>query len=216
MSIKKQNNSEPIEVRSDISDLHIETRNQSGTASRTIVGYAAKFEKWSDPIMGWFKEKIARDAFSGTDMDDVIMCFNHDINAILARTTSDTLKLSTDETGLRFEFDAPDTTLGNDILELVRRGDISKCSFKFKVDNDQWRYADKDNGLEFDERTIEHISKVIDVSLVVFPAYKDTEASVRELEERKAEWLKSMEPHSVTLDTSSRDRLLQFLNLKNQ
>lgn len=216
MSIKKQNNSEPIEVRSDISDLHIETRNQSGTASRTIVGYAAKFEKWSDPIMGWFKEKIARDAFSGTDMDDVIMCFNHDINAILARTTSDTLKLSTDETGLRFEFDAPDTTLGNDILELVRRGDISKCSFKFKVDNDQWRYADKDNGLEFDERTIEHISKVIDVSLVVFPAYKDTEASVRELEERKTEWLKSKEPHSITLDTSSRDRLLQFLNLKNQ
>ena len=216
MSIKKQNNSEPIEVRSDISDLHIETRNQSGTASRTIVGYAAKFEKWSDPIMGWFKEKIARNAFSGTDMDDVIMCFNHDINAILARTTSDTLKLSTDETGLRFEFDAPDTTLGNDILELVRRGDISKCSFKFKVDNDQWRYADKDNGLEFDERTIEHISKVIDVSLVVFPAYKDTEASVRELEERKAEWLKSKVPHSVTLDTSSRDRLLQFLNLKNQ
>ena len=216
MSIKKQNNSEPIEVRSDISDLHIETRNQSGTASRTIVGYAAKFEKWSDPIMGWFKEKIARDAFSGTDMDDVIMCFNHDINAILARTTSDTLKLSTDETGLRFEFDAPDTTLGNDILELVRRGDISKCSFKFRVDNDQWRYADKDNGLEFDERTIEHISKVIDVSLVVFPAYKDTEASVRELEERKTEWLKSKEPHSITLDTSSRDRLLQFLNLKNQ
>lgn len=216
MSIKKQNNSEPIEIRSDISDLHIETRNKSDNASRTIVGYAAKFEKWSDPIMGWFKEKIARNAFSETDVEDVIMCFNHDINAILARTTSDTLKLSTDEIGLRFEFDAPDTTLGNDILELVRRGDISKCSFKFKVDKDQWRYADKENGLEYDERTIEHISKVIDVSLVVFPAYKDTEASVRELEERKAEWLKSKEPQSVTLNTSSRDRLLQFLNLKNQ
>ena len=215
MSQKKQKNNEPIEVRSDVSDLQIEQRSQSDKNSRTIVGYAAKFERWSDPIMGWFKEQIARGAFSETDVDDVIMCFNHDMNSILARTTSGTLKLTTDDIGLRFEFDAPDTTLGNDILELVRRGDISKCSFKFKVDKDQWRYGDDENGLEYDERTIEHISKVIDVSLVVFPAYKDTEAFVRELEERKAEWLKSQEPQSVTLNTSSRARLLQFLNLKN-
>ncbi len=215
MSKKNQKNSKPIEVRSEVSDLHIEVRSDEQTPSRTIVGYAAKFERWSEPIMGWFKEQIARDAFSETDVTDVIMCFNHDANAILARTISGTLRLSTDEVGLRFEFEAPQTTLGNDILELVRRGDISKCSFKFTVDKDSWRYADKENKLEYDERTVEHISRLYDVSLVVYPAYKDTEASVRELEERKAQWLKSQEPQTVPMDTSSRDRLLQFINLKH-
>ncbi len=217
MSKKNQKNNcgKPIEVRSEVSDLHIEERSDEQTPSRTIVGYAAKFERWSEPIMGWFKEQIARDAFSETDVTDVIMCFNHDANAILARTVSGTLRLSTDEVGLRFEFEAPQTTLGNDILELVRRGDISKCSFKFTVDKDSWRYADKENKLEYDERTVEHISRLYDVSLVVYPAYKDTEASVRELEERKAQWLKSQEPQTTAMDTSSRDRLLQFINLKH-
>ena len=53
---KLQNN--PIEVRCQVSEL------RANTESRTIVGYAAKFEKWAEPIMGWFREKIDRDAFS--------------------------------------------------------------------------------------------------------------------------------------------------------
>ena len=178
-----QNKSKQIEVRCQTSEL------RTNAEGRTIVGYAAKFERWSEPIMGWFKEQIARDAFSECDVTDVIMCFNHNIDSILARTTSGTLTISTDDEGLRFEFEAPATTMGNDMLELVRRGDISKCSFKFTVEEDEWRYADKDNGLEYDERTIRKIDKLYDVSLVVYPAYSDTEAGVRHLEERKQQFL---------------------------
>lgn len=179
-----------IEIRSLVGDLHIESREE-GTVSRTIVGYAAKFESWSDPIMGWFREKIARGAFDGCDLSDVIMCFNHNTDSILARTTSGTLRLEVDDVGLRFAFEAPNTTSGSDMLELVRRGDVSKCSFRFGVEQDGWQYADEQNGLAMDERTILRFSRVVDVSLVVFPAYPETEASVRHLEERKAEWLSS-------------------------
>ena len=221
-----------------------ESELRTAPEGRTITGYAAKFNKWSDPIRGWFKEKIDSRAFEGTDMSDVIMCFNHSIDNILARSSSNTLKLTVDEIGLRFEFEVPNTTAGNDMLELVRRGDISKCSFKFRVDSDEWKYADKENGLEFDERTILHISKLHDVSLVVYPAYKDTEASVRELEERKAEYLKQhkheedsiqdqtgvevdKDPHSAAdrnldqqetgkVDSESRRRTVELLNLKNR
>ena len=178
-----QNKSKQIEVRCQTSEL------RTNAEGRTIVGYAAKFERWSEPIMGWFKEQIARDAFSECDVTDVIMCFNHNIDSILARTTSGTLTLSTDDEGLRFEFEAPATTMGNDMLELVRRGDISKCSFKFTVEEDEWRYADKENKLEYDERTIRKIGNLYDVSLVVYPAYSDTEAGVRHLEERKQQFL---------------------------
>ena len=233
-----QNKSKQIEVRCQTSEL------RTNAEGRTIVGYAAKFERWSEPIMGWFKEQIARDAFSECDVTDVIMCFNHNIDSILARTTSGTLTLSTDEEGLRFEFEAPATTMGNDMLELVRRGDISKCSFKFTVEEDEWRYADKDNGLEYDERTIRRIGKLYDVSLVVYPAYSDTEAGVRHLEERKQQFLNTQSneedsnktpqgvvvdetsgattdsqvsrANSPAMDSASRRRTTALLNLKNR
>lgn len=232
------NKSNQIEVRCQVGELRTKAE------SRMIVGYAAKFERWSEPIMGWFKEKIARDAFSECDVSDVIMCFNHNIGSILARTTSGTLLLSTDEEGLRFEFDVPATSLGNDMLELVRRGDISKCSFKFTVEEDEWRYADKENAFEYDERTIRKIDKLYDVSLVVYPAYNDTEAGIRHLEERKRQFLNlhddeedynriqtgvavdspqrdsaaSEEPRKgvVMQDSVSRKRITELLNLKNR
>ena len=231
---KLQNN--PIEVRCQVSEL------RANTESRTIIGYAAKFECWSEPIMGWFREKIDRDAFSECDVTDVIMCFNHNVDSILARTTSGTLTLSTDEEGLRFEFEAPATSLGNDMVELVRRGDISKCSFKFTVEEDEWLYASKENGLEYDERTIRKIDKLYDVSLVVYPAYTDTEASLRHLEERKQQFLNTQHneedsnyhqagvavdeaeapaadsqvarENPATLDSQSRRRTADMLNLK--
>ena len=238
----KTKKSNQIEVRCNISDLKVESRQAS--EGRTIVGYAAKFERWSEPIMGWFREKIDRDAFSECDVTDVIMCFNHNIDSILARTTSGTLTLSTDEEGLRFEFEAPATSLGNDMVELVRRGDISKCSFKFTVEEDEWRYADKQNQMEYDERTIRKIDKLYDVSLVVYPAYNDTEAGLRHLEERKRQFLNTqrnednfqqtqtsvavdsaeapaadsqvVQPSPGTLDSACRRRATELLNLKNR
>ena len=231
---KLQNN--PIEVRCQVSEL------RANTESRTIIGYAAKFECWSEPIMGWFREKIDRDAFSECDVTDVIMCFNHNVDSILARTTSGTLTLSTDDEGLRFEFEAPATSLGNDMVELVRRGDISKCSFKFTVEEDEWLYASKENGLEYDERTIRKIDKLYDVSLVVYPAYTNTEASLRHLEERKQQFLNTQHneedsnypqagvavdeaeaptadsqvarENPATMDSQSRRRTTDMLNLK--
>ncbi|GAB0481665.1 hypothetical protein KML24007_04110 [Alistipes indistinctus] len=190
MEVKRINSGE-VEVRCALSDIRIEQRDgESG--GRTVTGYAAKFETWSSPIHGWFIEKIRNGAFEGCDMTDTIMCFNHNIDAILARVASQTLTLEIDEVGLRFSFDAPNTSVGNDMIELLSRGDVNKCSFRFSVEQDEWLYADEDNGLKHDQRTIIKISKLYDVALVVYPAYKDTEASVRHLEQRKAEYLESL------------------------
>lgn len=179
-----------MEIRCHISDVRIEERTEVG-GGRTVSGYAVKFDSWSQPIMGWFIEQIRAGAFDGCDMTDAIMCFNHNVDDILARTSSKTLTLSVDNAGLKFSFDAPNTTRGNDMVELISRGDINKCSFRFVVERDEWLYADESNGKEYDERTILSISKLYDVALVVYPAYKDTEASVRILEERKAAFLES-------------------------
>lgn len=130
------------------------------------------------------------------------------------------------------KFEAPATTRGNDVVELLRRGDVNKCSFRFIVGQDEWQYADEQNGLKYDQGTIVKVSKLYDVALVVYPAYRDTEASVRHLEERKADYLRSLwdeapvgeasaEPTALQPDNNdmtarclSRDRLVRVLRLK--
>ena len=70
-----------------------------------------------------------------------------------------------------------------------------------------------------DERTILRFSRVVDVSLVVFPAYPETEASVRYLEERKAEYLREHAPHPerndrAVAESRARERLVESLRIK--
>ena len=106
------------------------------------------------------------------------------------------------------------------MLELVRRGDVSKCSFRFGVAQDEWQYADEKNGLAMDERTIIRFSRVVDVSLVVFPAYPETEASVRHLEARKAEYLREHAPQPerndrAAAESRAREKICQVLKIKN-
>src|SRR5690606_34708158 len=64
--------------------------------------------------------------------------YEHDDKSLLGKVGSGTLRLSEDDTGLAFELDLPDTTLGNDLAELVKRGDVSGCSFGFLPVEDAW------------------------------------------------------------------------------
>jgi len=141
--------------------------------SRTIEGYAAIFD--SETNLGWFTEEIARGAFQGADMTDVVALFNHDPNFPLARTSSGTLSLEVDEKGLRYSFEAPDTTFGEDLLKMIRRGDISQSSFAFTIKEQQW--IDRADAPM--KRIIREIDTLYDVSPVTYPAYKETSVTAR-------------------------------------
>jgi len=147
--------------------------------SRKISIRAAGFNKLSNPLSWGFKERIEPGAFDGADMNDVAAVLNHNFDILFARTASGTLSLKVDDQGLTGEFDAPDTTAGNDLLVMVERGDISKASFQFIVDKDRW-VQDPDEG---EVRIIEKFRKIIDVSPVVFEAYPDTDVAKRSHDE---------------------------------
>lgn len=151
--------------------------------SRKIVGYAAVFASSSEALWGSFIEEVDARAFDEADMSDVRALFNHDDNKILARTP-DTLSLTIDERGLRYEFEMPNTTYGNDLLESMRRGDITQSSFGFTVEEDEWIDRSKDELLPM--RRILKIGRVFDVSPVTYPAYPETTSEVRSLFEAKA------------------------------
>jgi HK97 family phage prohead protease len=152
--------------------------------SRRVEGYAAVFGSESENL-GWFTEEIAPGAFDDVMRDDVRALYNHDENLILARTRSGTLELSLDGKGLRYAFEAPNTTAGNDLLESIRRGDITQSSFGFRVKEDKWENKEMEengNKMTKTKRTIVKLERLYDVSPVTFPAYPDTEVARRSLE----------------------------------
>jgi len=145
--------------------------------SRTISGYAVKWEMKSHKLGYWrrFQEQFKKGAFAESlTNDDQLALWSHDTSKVLGRTKNGTLRLFEDEIGLRFELDLPNTTLGNDAYETIKRGDIDGVSFGFHMKVEEWDESDKDNII----RTISK-AKLVEISPVALPAYPDSQVSAR-------------------------------------
>lgn len=147
-----------------------------------VSGYAAVFRSVSNELWG-FEEIIDQGAFDNADLSDVRALFNHDANKILARSSSGTLKLEIDDVGLRYEFSLPNTSDGNDLREMMKRGDVSQSSFAFTVARDSWEERTDESGSPMlPLRHIHEVRRVYDVSPVTFPAYEAATATLRSLD----------------------------------
>ena len=157
-----------------------ETINSTDSESRLVEGYAVVFNSLSVDL-GGFYEVIEKGALDEViERSDVVCLLNHDINrGVLARSRNGigSLNLSIDDYGLHFSFEAPKTSLGDEILEGVRRGDISKCSFAFTVADDE--FSKEPDGTIL--RTIRKIDTLFDISMVYNPAYEGTQVDTRGL-----------------------------------
>lgn len=153
-----------------------------GAPAGTLTGYAAVFnsdsERLSDGGGGAFIERIAPGAFGGALTNDVRALANHDSNMVLGRTKAGTLRLAEDAKGLRFDVTLPNTQAARDVLELVRRGDMSQCSFGFVIGAERWETR-RDAGKPVDVRVITSIKRLYDVSVVTYPAYPETTVTAR-------------------------------------
>lgn len=165
-----------------------------------IEGYALKFGTESEDL-GGFIETIERDALKDTDFSDVRALFNHNADHIIARSSADTLKLEVDDIGLKFKARIPNTTYGRDLLENLRNGNVNQCSFGFRL-------AEKGDSFKFDEarkiykRTLKNIKEILDVSVVTYPAYKDSNVTpaLRSIEKLKSEELRKHEAEKLKLE----------------
>lgn len=107
----------------------------------------------------------------------MIARYNHDDNMLLGTTGAGTLRLSTDNIGLVYEVDPPQSR--SDVYELVERGDVAKSSFAFQMFEDDWTASDQG----FPMRTLVS-GKLIDVAPVNVPAYDDTSVGLRSLAQK--------------------------------
>src|SRR3972149_5983877 len=151
-----------------VEEFRVDTE-ESGTFLR---GHAAVFNKEAD--IGWFKEIVRPGAFADTIVrDDIRALWNHDPNFVLGRKKNGTLRLSEDSIGLSVEIHPPDSPWAACVVESVRRKDVDQMSIGFISLDEQWG---KKDGVRL--REILKI-QLFDVSPVTFPAFVDTDVSVR-------------------------------------
>lgn len=167
-------------------EIRCELRSENG--GRHISGKAISFDTQSNDI--GFIEIIHRGCISQEliDSSNIVFLYNHDYNQVIARANKGkgTLNIDLRDDGVYFDLEVPNTTMGNDLLENIRLGNITQCSFGFSYANEEGAYKDE----KIDDvwyRNVYKIGKLYDLSAVTYPAYDDTYVNARMQERSKME-----------------------------
>ena len=169
--------------RINISDL--ETRDEE-SGEMIVEGYATTFNQpyllYSQDKYSVYEQIDAR-AFDSTDMNDVIMQYDHE-GRVFARNKNGTLQIMPDEHGLKIRANLGGTDIGRQLYQEIKGGYTDKMSFGFTVANDErTETADEETGEIRIDRKITEIRKLYDVSAVSLPANDATEISARSFSE---------------------------------
>lgn len=206
------------EIRAFSFEVRAEENEKHGTF---ITGTPIVFDQATD--MGWYEEKIDREALKDADLKDVRFLVGHNTSMIpLARSRNNnensTMQMTVTDRGMeiRVDLDTENNPEARALYSAVKRGDMSGMSFMFIVDKDSWEEVDSD----YPKRTIMSIRKVFEVSAVAFPAYEGTDIqaasdgqtldSVRASLESAREQLK--EERAKEADNERRTALIERLN----
>lgn len=162
-------------------ELRFEVRAEK--ENRHVQGKAVSFETESNDL--GFIETLKRGCITDETIknSNIVFTYNHQRDRILARSKygQGNLNLQVRDDGVYFSFEAPNTTLGNDVLEDIRCGNLSQCSFAFTIPNKEGaqRWYKEDGVLH---RDVYAIDQLYDCSIVVDPAYDDTYVAARNAE----------------------------------
>ena len=176
----------------------VELRSE-GDTPKTISGYGAVFYNAIDPGTEYklwtdYYERIMPGCFDrAIKEDDVRSMFNHDSNQLLGRRSfnpNDTLQLSVDATGLRYDvtIDMTDPT-HQSLVPKLRAGKVDGASFMFQITDRAIREETRGEGEKMRTVDIVEITGVTlwEVGPVVFPAYESATSEARSAERREIE-----------------------------
>jgi Escherichia/Staphylococcus phage prohead protease len=158
----------------------------SPRGGRMFVGYAFRYGVESENL-GGFVERVRPGAATKTVAEqDLRALFNHAPDNLLGRMGAGTLRMADDTTGMGYQIDQPDTSLGRDLGVLVARGDVYGSSFTFKAvgaRGQAWSRTERG----FPLREIVQM-RMRDIGPVTFPAYPAgaSEVALRSLAEMRS------------------------------
>lgn len=158
-----------------------EFRAEESDGQKRIEGYfvvfGSTYELWKGAT-----ESVDRNAFDGALNDDIRCLIDHETRLVMGRNTAGTLTLRADDHGLwgSVLVNEADSDAMN-LYARVQRGDVSQCSFGFDILDEETIIDDVTGNVHW---TIKKV-KLYEVSVVTFPAYKETEVSARKDEYRQ-------------------------------
>lgn len=183
--------------------------------SRIVEGYALVFNSLSEDL-GGFREKIVPESIENViERSDILALLNHSRDrGILARSRygKGSLTLEVDEKGLKYRFESPNTSLGDELLEYLKRGDITQSSFAFTIEEDQWEKQGDGSYI----RTITKFKELFDVSPVFEPAYAATSVCKRFNEIKEEEQRLAEEVLKIQAEERAKELEAYYSNLKEE
>ena len=195
---------------------NMELRASGNAGDEMIVeGYATTF---NEPYLLWQEdgyrvfEQVDRDAFTGCDMSDVIMQYNHE-GRVFARMSNGTLSCTPDDHGLLTRAALGGTEIGRQLYDEIKGGYTDQMSFGFTVAEDTREINENAETKEVEIlRTIKRIKKLYDVSAVSIPANPATSIAARTygegaIAEAKAERQRAEE------ERIAKQKLIALINL---
>lgn len=184
----------------EIRVFNFEVRAEENERGKVITGRPIVFGQKTD--LGWYDEIIERGALDATNLKDVRLLVNHNVDMIpLARsrnnTENSTMQLIPDENGMsiRADLDTENNSDARSLYSAVERGDLDGMSFMFTVEKDSWDDPDS----EHPTRHLLSIKRVFEVSAVTFPAYSNTSIQARGLSEALDSAKESLESEKARL-----------------
>ena len=156
-----------------------QTQNNSNNMVE-IEGYIAKFNTITELFEGFY-EKIDVHAFDNTlkDNHNIFLLYHHQWDKPLASTSIGTLQLYIDDIGLKFNATInKNITFANDVIELMKAGLITGCSFGFICNEEDIQYNSQDDSFT---RTLLQVD-LFEGSLLCVPQYEDTVAELSDTE----------------------------------
>ena len=193
----------------EIRALEFECRAEEEHPGR-ITGRAIVTGKRTN--LGPFDEVIEPEALKKTDLRDVRLLINHNVDMVpLARSRNNnensTMQLTVDEDGnldIRADLDIEHNTDAAALYSAIERGDISGMSFMMSVRGENW----EDINSNHPTRHIADIERVYEVSAVTWPAYTATRIHARGLPD-------ALESAEAALE-SERTRIREIENKKRK
>lgn len=180
-----------------------------------VEGYATTF---NEPYLLWKEdnytvyEQVDRNAFTNTDMSDVIFQYNHE-GRVFARMSNGTLTCRPDEHGLLTRALLGGTEIGRELFEEIKGGYTNKMSFGFRVEEDSREIVEnEETGEVVITRTINKIARLYDVSAVSIPANPATSIAARTYGEGVIAEAKA-ERQRVEDELTAKRKLIALINL---
>lgn len=187
-------------INLQLSGLHIREAEEEGKESRVIEGHAVVFGQRSVNLVPWSSYREVYEVMEPGSItqelinrSDVVLTAFHNNEMIFGRCVNGkgTLQLSIDQKGVLVRCDLAKTRAADDILELIRRGDVCGMSFCYTADEDDNEHGvsyerTEEKGADGKEVWLRHVKQcngLYDVTIAGHPAYQGTDVSNREVGE---------------------------------